>query len=36
MFSIPNISPDGILSVTEDFNEQIVSIAREILTSFLN
>jgi hypothetical protein len=34
MFSIPNISPDGIFSVTDDFNEQITSIAREILTSF--
>jgi hypothetical protein len=36
MFSIPNISPDGILSVTDEFNEQIISIAREILTSFRN
>jgi hypothetical protein len=34
MFGIPNISPDGVLSVTDDFNEQITSIAREILTSF--
>ena len=34
MFNIPNLSPDGILSVTNDFNEQIISIAREILTSF--
>jgi hypothetical protein len=32
MFSIPNISPDGVLSVTDDFNEQITSIAREVLT----
>jgi hypothetical protein len=36
MFSIPNLSPDGILSVTDDFNEQIISIAHEILTSFRN
>lgn len=36
MFSIPNVSPDGILTVTDDFNEQITSIAREILTSFRN
>jgi len=36
MFSIPNFSPDGILSVTDDFNEQITSTAREILTSFRN
>jgi hypothetical protein len=34
MFSIPNISPDGILSVTDDFNEQITSIAQAILSSF--
>ena len=34
MFSIPNISPDGILSVTDDFNEQIISIAQEILSGF--
>jgi hypothetical protein len=33
MFSMPNISPDGVLSVTDDFDEQITSIAREILTS---
>jgi hypothetical protein len=36
MFNIPNISPDGILSVTDDFNGRITSIAREILTSFRN
>jgi hypothetical protein len=36
MFSIPNFSPDGILSATNDFNEQITSIAREILTNFRN
>ncbi len=36
MFSIPDISPDSILSVTDDFNEQIISIAQEILTSFRN
>lgn len=36
MFSIPSISPDGTLSVTDDFNEQIISIAREILTSLRN
>ena len=36
MFSIPNISPDGILSVTDDFNEQITSIARGILISLRN
>jgi len=34
MFSIPGLEPDGILSVTEGFNAQIASIAREILTSF--
>jgi hypothetical protein len=34
MFSIPNLSPDGILSVTDEFNEQITSIAKEILTGF--
>jgi hypothetical protein len=33
MFSIPNISPDGVLSVNE-FNEQIISIALEILPCF--
>jgi hypothetical protein len=36
MFTIPNISLDGILSVTDEFNEQITSIAREILASFRN
>jgi hypothetical protein len=36
MFSIPNISPDGALSVTDYFNEQIISIAPEILTRFHN
>jgi hypothetical protein len=34
MFSIPNISPDGVLSVSDDFNKQITSIALEILSSF--
>ena len=34
MFSLPNISPDGILSVTEEFNAQITSIARDILAHF--
>jgi hypothetical protein len=36
MFSIPDISPDGILSVTEEFNAQVTSIAREILTCLQN
>jgi hypothetical protein len=36
MFSIPNISPDGVLSVTDEFNEQITSIARGILTCLRN
>lgn len=34
MFKIPNLWPDGILSVTEEFNEQIASIAQEILIGF--
>ena len=34
MFSIPNISPDGVLSVTDDFNKQVTSIALEILPRF--
>jgi hypothetical protein len=34
MFSIPNISPDGVFSVTDEFNEQIISIALEILPCF--
>ena len=34
LFRIPSISPDGILSVTEELNAQIVSIAREILVAF--
>ncbi|HEY3990825.1 MAG TPA: hypothetical protein VGM02_16090 [Acidobacteriaceae bacterium] len=36
MFRIPNVSPDGVLSVTEDFNVQVVSLAREILAHFSN
>jgi len=36
MFSTPDISPDGILFVTEDFNAQIASVAREILPHFRN
>jgi len=34
MFRIPGTSPDGVLSVTDEFNEQVTSIAEEILRSF--
>lgn len=34
MFNISTISPDGMLSVTNEFNGQITSIAREIMASF--
>jgi hypothetical protein len=34
MFRIPNIEPDGTLSVTEEFNATIVALARQILPSF--
>jgi hypothetical protein len=34
LFSIPNVSPDGVLSVREEFNAQIISIAKEILAGF--
>ena len=36
MYSIPNVSPNGTLSMTEEFKAQIVSIAGEILTQFSN
>ena len=36
MFSIPDFSPDRVLSVTEDFNAQIASKARDILNHFRN
>ena len=36
MFRIPNVSPNGTLSMTEEFKAQITSIAREILTHFSN
>ena len=34
MFRISGISPDGTISVTEEFRFQIISIAREILPAF--
>jgi hypothetical protein len=36
MFRIPNVSPNGTLSMTEEFKARIISIAREILTQFSN
>jgi hypothetical protein len=36
MFSIANIEPNRTLSITEEFNAQIVSIAREILPQLSN
>jgi hypothetical protein len=34
LFRIPGIEPDGMLSVSEDFNQQVISIAREVLPYF--
>jgi len=34
MFSISDVSPNGTLSITEEFKAQIISIAREILPRF--
>ncbi len=31
MFQIPDISPDGQLSVTDEFREQIIRLAEEAL-----
>jgi hypothetical protein len=36
MFRIPNVEPNGALSMTEEFKAQVISIAREILAHFPN
>ena len=36
MFRIPGIEPDGLLSVSEKFNKEIVSMAQELLPYFLD
>ena len=34
MFRIPALEPDGVLSITDEFNAKIISSAREIVVHF--
>jgi hypothetical protein len=36
LFCISGIYPDGRLSVTDEFRQQIISVSREILPQFSN
>ena len=36
LFRMPGIEPDGRLSVTEEFREQVLSLARQILLQLLD